>query len=208
MQIQLKLTFLAIVVLASGCAHVKYNSQVIRYEGANEEENTKPFAKKVKIYEEQIPEGYTLKNNVLEVDGGFKGKKIVLGRIQTAIDPGMNLNTLQFNSAVNKEEMTGFQKYCYYTPLNWVIPYPFTLFNLFAYPCFFTDDRNSNKSEDIAFRKANLSRELQSQAVKLGADAVIGVTYGGHSLVAVKTGAVVATREAWTASGFAVKNLQ
>ncbi len=201
------LSAFALLSVLFGCAFPKKNTNFVEYEsGKNLQlEPTRP--ENIKLIREQLPQGLTFKNNVLEVEPGFEKKIVLLGRISTQLEKG----TAGFNRPVHQlngyfkdpDDLTGVDKYCQYNVLN-VLPFPFLNYlNPLIWPCFFAESYLSEDSKDIKYREDLLVKEIRKTAANKGANMVVAFSIGGIALVN-GNGAALANQSAWSANGYAV----
>jgi hypothetical protein len=185
------------------CATPKKNINVIKYGEETSFEKISPDA--VKVFNEQIPEGFTFKNNVLEIEKSYIGKYKVIGRIEVSLVRGFSFNLLLHQMDFYTGEMDGLQKYCWYNPIGW-FPFPgFNYLNPLTWPCFAMDNYVDESPESIKYRQDLMLVQIRKQTAELGANMIINYSVGGIGLFSGNI--QVANRSSWSASGYAVKRL-
>ncbi len=188
----------------SSCAATQRKAKLIPYNGFNESSATPVKNAEVKVYREQYPKFVTLRNNVLEVAKGYENKVEILGRLESEIEWERGYSSI--NSIKKVDEMTNFDKYCFYNPiLALPIPVIGIIFNPLAWPCFAMDHKAGDDREDADWREEKLTESLKEKAAKVGGNYLIGVNFGGKVTIDTSTGQQVSSSKAWSATGYVIK---
>ena len=211
--IKLRKIYFIFILMLSACSSAQKIVNFIPYIGKKDEVNVKrPIdPESVKVMAETLPEGLTLKNNIIEVEEAYKNQYKILGRLEIVMSPGIQrANLLPHNGGLayfwDPENASSLQNYCYYNYLNF-LPFPgINYINPLTWPCLFMNNYSGEEEESVRYREALLINSAKKKAAEMGGNIVAGLIIGSRYSPLSPGGAFAG--QAWSASGFVVAVLK